>query len=253
MLTVIAAGAGLILGSFLSVLLERLGRRGGIVSGRSECPHCHHILAWYDLIPLASYVMLAGRCRYCGKRISPLYPAVELTMAAVLGSYVFRWGIPSTWHLADLVLLFGLVALFFFDLKHRILPDVIVYPMSIITLVRLASERPDLLVNAVTMGVALGGLFGLLWAYSRGRWIGMGDVKLAVVIGLLFGFPGAVGVTLAAIWVGALCGVGLILAGRANMQTALPFGSFWTAAAIITIIWPGPIFFLSGLLIPALR
>lgn len=260
MLTVLAVGLGLILGSFLSVLLERLpaGRQAwgpahGIISGRSECPDCHHVLAWYDLVPLASWAFLAGRCRYCGARISALYPALELAMAAVFGLYVLRYGFPSAWQAGDLVILFGLVALFFFDLRHRILPDVITLPLIVFVLVRLFTMRPDLLANALATGTLLAALCGLLYLLSHGRAIGLGDVKLAFLIGALSGYPLAVGVTLLAIWAGALAGVGLMLAGRATMKTALPFGSFWTAAAVASVIWVGKVSFLSGLVIPALK
>lgn len=253
LIIIVAAGIGLILGSFLSVLLERLDRKGGIVAGRSECPHCHHTLAWYDLFPLASYVWLRGRCRYCGARISPLYPILEVSVAVVFALAVWQTGVPSIWFLVNLVLLFGLVALFFFDLKHQILPDVIVFPMIGLTIFRLLVLRPDLLISAGATGVLLAAVFGLLYVVSRGRWLGFGDVKLALLIGLLFGYPGAVGVTLLAIWFGALWGVGLILLRRANMETALPFGSFWTAVAIVALIWPSPIYFLSGLFVPYLR
>jgi leader peptidase (prepilin peptidase)/N-methyltransferase len=93
-------------------------------------------------------------------------------------------------------------------------------------------------------GVALFLLFGGLYAISRGKWLGFGDVKLAFLIGLLFG-RGAVGVTLVAIWGGALIGLALMALGRANRQTALPFGSFWTAAAIAAILWPDMLYGLS--------
>jgi prepilin signal peptidase PulO-like enzyme (type II secretory pathway) len=250
MLTIIMAVFGLMLGSFLSVLLERLGRKEGIVAGRSECPHCQHILAWYDLVPLLSYVILLGRCRYCRAKISMLYPVLEMVMALVLGGYVFLYGVGGSWAIVDLIVLFGLVALFFFDLRYQILPDIITGALVGLVVVRLVTSRPDMLTNAIATAVLLGGILTLLYLVSHGRWFGFGDVKLAVLMGLLFGYPGTVGVTLLAVWAGALVGVGLMLTRRANMKTALPFGSFWTAVAIITILWPGPVFFISGLFTP---
>jgi leader peptidase (prepilin peptidase)/N-methyltransferase len=179
-----------------------------------------------------------------------LYPALEFTMAAVLGLFAFTFGAPSSWFIIDFVILFAFVSLFFFDLKHRMLPDVILLPLVVIIGARLVMQRPDMLINACATGALLSGALGLLYVISHGRWLGLGDVKLAFVIGLLFGYPVAVGVTLVAIWAGALVGVGLILAKRANMQTALPFGSFWVAAAIITMMLPGPVSFISGLFTP---
>ena len=253
MTTFIAVVAGLILGSFLSVLLDRWPHWRGAAAGRSHCPNCMHELAWYDLIPLVSWAMLRGACRYCGAPISKLYPALEVTMAAVLGIYAYRYGVPTGWYAIDYAVLFALVSLFFFDLKHRVLPDAILLPLGIVLLIRMASLRPDLLVNAVAMGLFMAAVLGLLYAVSRGRWLGFGDVKLALVLGLLFGYPGSVGVTLAAIWAGALVGIVLMALHRANMQTALPFGSFWVATAILALIWPSPFYFMSGLFIPALR
>lgn len=251
MLTIVIVLVGLILGSFLSVLLERLPKnKPGIIAGRSECPHCHRILAWHDLAPLLSYVFLLGRCHYCKARISLLYPALELAVAAVFGSYAYRFGLAGTWSVVDLVVLFGLVALFFFDLRYQILPDIITVPLILLVLGRSFLDRPESLVNMLMTGVVLALIFGLLYTISHGRWLGLGDVKLAMLIGLLFGYPGALGVTLVAIWAGALVGLGLILVGRANMKTALPFGSFWALAAIMAIIIPGPVVYVSKLFIP---
>ena len=250
MATFIAVMAGLMLGSFLSVLLDRWEHKEGIVAGRSHCPQCLRTLAWYDLIPLVSWLSLRGSCRYCLARISVLYPVLELAMAAALGFYVWRTGAPTLWTLSELVVLFVLVSLFFFDLKWQLLPDVFTYGLSAIVLARLIGLRPDLLVNSVATALLLTAAFFLLYTLTRGRGIGFGDVKLAFAIGLLFGYPGAIGVTLAAIWAGALWGVGLMVSGRATMKTALPFGSFWTAAAIVTVIWPGPLYWLAGLVLP---
>lgn len=244
---------GLILGSFLSVLVGRWETKEGIVAGRSECPDCRHVLAWYDLVPLLSWMMLLGKCRYCRMPISVRYPLMELTMAATLSVYAWRYGLLSFWSLSDVAILFGLVALFFFDLRWHLLPDAIIFPLVVIVVARIIWLRPDLLVNGLVTGAALAGILGLLYLVSRGTWLGFGDVKLALLIGVLFGYPGAVGVTLIAIWTGALVGIGLMLLHRATMKTALPFGSFWTAVAVLAVLVPAPVFYLSGLFTPALR
>lgn len=250
MATFIAVLAGLMLGSFLSVLLERWEHKEGIIAGRSQCPACRRTLAWYDLLPLVSWLLLRGSCRYCTARISPLYPALELTMAAVLGVYVWRSGVPSLWAFTDLVLLFGLVCLFFFDLKWRLLPDVFTFGIAGVALARLIGLRPDLVTGGVAMGALLAAGFLLLYLATGRRGVGLGDVKLALGVGILFGFPVAIGVTLAAVWGGALVGIGLMVAGRATRKTALPFGSFWVTAAIATVLAPGPFAWLSGLIFP---
>ncbi len=240
---------GLILGSFLSVLLARLPRRWrgeptGIVAGRSECPHCKHVLGWYDLVPLASYAILGGKCRYCRAGISSMYPALEATMAGVFGFSAFHLGTAL-----DLVVLFGLVALFFFDLRYQLLPDAITVPLVGVAAFRVFVQHISV-VNATLTALVLAGVLGALYLVSRGRWLGLGDVKLAVIIGLLFGAPTAVTVTILAIWAGALWGIALILLGRATRKTALPFGAFWAAVAIFTILWPAPIQAFQRLFIP---
>jgi leader peptidase (prepilin peptidase) / N-methyltransferase len=232
---ILAVGAGLILGSFLSVLLSRWPCWHGVVGGRSKCPHCAHQLAWYELVPLASWVGLRGRCRACHARISALYPALELAVAGVLGAYAYRFGVHSTWSVVDLAILFGLVALFFFDVQHMVLPDGIVFPLAVLALMRVL-HYPEVL-NPLVSGGVLALAFGALFFFSHGRWLGFGDVKFALVVGLLFGFPLAWWVTLAAIWTGALVGVILIVVKRATMQTALPLGAFWTAAAIFAFVF----------------
>lgn len=249
----VATIVGLMLGSLLSVLIGRWPHFTGVVTGRSHCPHCMHELAWYDLVPLFSWLMLRGRCRYCNAPISAFYPVLELSMGAVLGVYAYTHGIPSAWSAIDLVILFALVSLFFFDLKHQMLPDVIVLPLGVVALLRLWLIPGHDPLNSVVMCMALVALFGGLYAVSRGRWLGFGDVKLAFVIGVLFGFPEAVGVTLVAIWAGALVGLGMMVVRRASMTTALPFGSFWTAAAVGTMLWAVPAHMVSELFFPILR
>jgi leader peptidase (prepilin peptidase)/N-methyltransferase len=195
--------------------------------------------------------LLGGKCRYCKEPISLFYLVLELSMAGILGVYAFLYGIPTGWYAFDYLILFALVALFFFDFKHQVLPDAIVFPLGLLVLLRLFTLRPDLLLNGVITGAVLAAVLGLMYAISRGRWLGFGDVKLAFVVGMLFSFPGAVGVTFIAVWAGALVGVSMIALKKMTMQSALPFGSFWVAVAILTILWPGPVFFLSGLIIPA--
>lgn len=253
MAIVIGIVLGLLSGSFLSVLVGRWETKEGIIAGRSECPDCKHTLAWYDLIPLVSWLMLSGKCRYCRLPISLRYPLMELAMAGTLGIYAWRYGLTTFWALSDVVILFGLVALFFFDLRWHVLPDAVTFPLIVVALARLLWLRPDLLVNGIATGSVLAVLLGLLYLVSHGTWLGFGDVKFAFTVGILFGYPGAVGVTLIAIWIGALFGVVLIALHRATMKTALPFGSFWSAVAVLAVLWPVPVFYLSGLFTPALR
>lgn len=253
MIIVAASILGLLLGSMLSVLLARWPQFEGFVSGRSHCPHCKHELGARDLIPLVSWVLSRGRCRYCHAKISSLYPFLELTVGGLFGAYAALYGVPTGWYAIEYLILFGLIALFFFDLQYQVLPDVILAPLFVVAVARLGYYRPDVLLSAGATGVLLASSLGLLYIISRGRWLGLGDVKLAAVIGVLFGFPVAIGVTLIAIWSGALIGLLMIARRQATMKTALPFGSFWTAAAILALMIPEPVAFLSGLFIPVVQ
>lgn len=236
MATIIAVCVGMMLGSFLSVLLFRWPDWYGVIAGRSRCARCLRALSWYELIPLLSWIGLRGSCRHCAKRISVLYPLLEFMTAAVLGFYVYRFGILSVWSIIDCVILFGLIALLFFDLHHLTLPDVITATLTILIGTKVIGQQPSMLTSALLTGAGLAVAFGVLFLLSRGRWLGFGDVKLAFVIGFLFGFPTAVWVTFSAVWAGALVGIGMIVLKKANMKTALPFGAFWTAAALCAMI-----------------
>ncbi len=242
-MTFLAAIAGLFFGSFLNVLLFRWlaspaggPRWQGAALGRSRCVQCMHKLAWYDLVPVVSWLRLRGACRYCSARISVWYPIVELSMAGVLGVYAYRFGISSVWSVVDCAILFCLVALLFFDLKHFVLPDVLVAALGSFGILSAFGHQGASLYGSGAAGLALMAFFGLLHIISRGRWLGMGDVKLALAIGLVFGYPAAFYVTMYAIWFGALVGVGLILLRRATMKTAVPFGVFWATIAIGTML-----------------
>jgi leader peptidase (prepilin peptidase)/N-methyltransferase len=253
MAVILTVLAGLMLGSFLSVLIGRWPQWRGAATGRSHCPSCMHTLAWYDLIPLASWASTGGRCRYCRAPIPWRYPAYELAMAGALGGYAALSGVSGVAEILDLIILFALVSLFFFDVVHQMLPDAIVLPLGIVAVVRLwlvAGHDPR---TSVLTGIGITALFGSLYVVSRGRWLGFGDVKLGLVIGLLFGYPIAVGITLLAVWAGALVGIVLMALHRATPKTALPFGAFWVAAAVLTVLWPAPVTVLTDLFIPAFR
>lgn len=236
MAIVFAIGAGLILGSFLSVLIERWPGWQGVGRGRSRCPHCQHVLAWYDLVPLVSWAILAGRCRACKATISLSYPAMELVMASVFGILIWQTPLVDLETFGTLFMLFGFVALFFFDLRWMVLPDALLAPMAVVALLMQWSSLQTALPSALVMLV----LFGVLYLLGRGRWLGLGDVKMAAVIGLFFSLRGALTITMVAIWAGAAVGLMLVVLGKATRKTALPFGAFWAMASIAAILWPVP-------------
>lgn len=235
---VVASAVGLILGSFLSVLLARWPKFDDVVAGRSRCPHCSHVLAWRDLVPLVSWLLLRGRCRYCRAPVSPLYPALELVMAGALGGYVAAQGLVWPWDLFILPAIVILVMLFFFDLEWQVLPDALTGLLTVLALGHLFIDRPFPWTTGLATGLFAAAAVLLVYVFTKGRGVGLGDVKLAFPLGVLFGSPGTLGIVLTAVWAGALVGVGLLVTRRATMKTALPFGSFWTAASVAALIWP---------------
>lgn len=240
---------GLMFGSFLSVIVSRLDQKDGLFLGRSECPSCSVKLRWYDLFPIFSFLALKGKCRYCGEKISWLYPVMELTVAGSFLSYCgingqclslvgFHW----------LIVIFFLLALLFFDYAHFILPDKLIATVFSFTFLYYLVFNTELIGNGLWTGLSLGGLFGILFLVSRGEWMGFGDVKLAFLIGFILGYPIGALAIIVAIWSGALWGLGMIALGRADLKTPLPFGTFMSAAAILLIIFREYVEYFSSIL-----
>ncbi len=249
----LAGVGGLTFGSFLNVVVHRVPRRESIVRPGSRCPSCEHELSLADNIPVVSWLLLRGRCRYCKGRISARYPAGELLTAIVWMVAVLRRdelvpaGTPSSgegWQLlAFLPFLWVLVALSLIDLEHKILPNKIVYPSVIAAVPLLAITAAlgpglDAWLRAVLGGIAGAGGF-LLVALISPAGMGMGDVKLAGLIGLFLGYLGwgrLVIAFFAAFAIGAVVGIALMITGKAGRKTAIPFGPFMALGAIISAL-----------------
>jgi leader peptidase (prepilin peptidase)/N-methyltransferase len=229
---------GLILGSFLNVIILRLDKKPGILTGRSECPKCLSVLKWYDLIPVLSFILLRGKCRYCNKTISPIYPVVELAVA--LTFFIFIYFNPSISILATgyyLIILYFLIGIFFFDFLYYEIPDKIVFPLiAFVIIYNLLTDR-GVLLNASVTGLVMAGLFAILFVASKGQWVGFGDAKLSLLIGLVMPYPMGPVALIISIWVAAFWGMAMIALKRANMKTELPFGTFLTAVSAVFIIF----------------
>ena len=233
---------GLVLGSFINVLISRLDKKGGLFFGRSECPKCLTQLRWYDLIPIVSYILLRGKCRYCRKDISIIYPVVELTVGLIFVAY-FIINQPSIGWLAiyELFTLLMLSSLIFFDLLYLIIPDkIIITIVSTSVLYSLLSRRSEVF-GSLLSGFILAAFFATIYLISKGEWLGLGDAKLALATGLILGYPLSLFAVIISIWTAALWGIGLLLLHKAGMKTALPFGSFLSVIIIIFIIFHGQI------------
>ena len=248
MIVLLLVLAGLMFGSFINALVWRLHENKDWVSDRSECPHCHHKLAAQDLVPVFSWLFLGGKCRYCKKPI-PDSPLVELALPGLFVLSYLLWPQPlSGVGLYDLifwlVFLVGFTALAVYDLKWFLLPDVIVFPLIGLAVVQVLG-RPLFfgsswmeVLSSLLGAVVISGLFYLIYVLSKGKWIGFGDVKLAIVLGLLAGgaLP-ALLVLFAASVVGTLSSLPLVVTGKATRKSHLPFGPMLIAGMVVVMLF----------------
>jgi leader peptidase (prepilin peptidase)/N-methyltransferase len=234
----VLAVTGLAVGSFLNVCIYRLPRRESLAFPASHCTRCGRALRWFENVPVASWVVLGGRCRTCGAGIGLMYPMVELTAALVfVGAYLVYGWTP----LLAVRLLFAcaMIVLFVIDLRHRILPNVVTIPGIAAGFVFSTVLPPGWLASLVGAAVGGGVLFAIAEAYYRLRGVqglGMGDVKMIAMIGAFLG-PQLTLVTLVlSSLAGSLVGVGLLASGRGGMQAALPFGTFLAVGALVAAV-----------------
>jgi leader peptidase (prepilin peptidase)/N-methyltransferase len=229
-LAAFALAPGLALGSFLNVVAARVPRKRSIVRPASACMHCSKPIAWYDNVPLVSYLVLRGRCRSCGHRIGLIYPAVELSAALLVAGCVFAFGVTAEAAVAAFFCAV-LVAISAVDLEHRIVPDRIVLPATVIVLAAQTALDPSLEWPLAALGASLF-LFLAVLAYPAG--MGMGDVKLAAVMGLFLGRN--VGpAMLVALVTGSVVGA-LIIArkgAKEGRKTAIPFGPYLAFGGLV--------------------
>jgi leader peptidase (prepilin peptidase)/N-methyltransferase len=237
------AAFGLLIGSFLTVVVWRVPRKESIVSGRSKCPSCGATIGARDNVPVLSWLLLRGRCRSCGARISLIYPLTELATAALFAGASLAF---SDLYVAIVMAAFlaTLLAVSFIDARHRLIPNRIVYPAFVVALVAvvaldLAGRGLDVLHALIGLAAFGGGL--LMIALISPKGMGMGDVKLAGLIGLALGAVSLSRVGVAAgvaILLGGLGAVAALAAGRGR-KSALPFGPFLAAGAAVAAFW-GP-------------
>lgn len=234
---------GLAVGSFLNVCIYRLPLDQSLAFPASHCTSCGRKLSWFENVPVLAWLVLRGRCRTCHAGISPVYPLVELFTGVMFAWAAWQYG--PGWLLVSR-LLFGcmLIVLFFIDLRHRILPNVITVGGTVIGFI-LSFVTPPGWVSSL-IGLVIGGLIPLLLAeaYLRLRKIeglGMGDVKMLALIGAFLGWPLVLLTLAVASILGSLVGLGLILARRGDMKLALPFGTFLAIAAMFSAAVGDPI------------
>lgn len=234
---------GLVIGSFLNVCIYRLPRRESVSWPGSRCTSCARPLAWYENIPVGSWLVLGGRCRTCRASVSAMYPLVEAITAAVFVGAYWLYG-PTPLFTVRVLFACAMIVLFAIDLRHRILPNAITLPGIVLGFAASLFLPPGW--QSSFIGLVLGGgvLLAIGEGYARLRGVegmGMGDVKMLAMIGAFLGWPLMLLTLVIASFAGSIVGVGIILARRGDMKAALPFGTFLAVGAIVAAVAGDPI------------
>lgn len=231
---------GLIVGSFLNCVVYRLERGESFLKGRSYCPNCRHQLSWIDLVPLFSFVFLAGKCRYCKKPISGQYPLVELIAGLLFFLAAFsasNFLILGYW----LLVISFLIVIFVFDLKHYIIPDGAVWGATAVALIYnlrfLIYNQSSIFEFSILSGLGAAAFFLAIFLVSRGKWMGFGDVKLALLMGLFLGWPNILVALFLAFSIGAIIGICLIIFGKKKFSSEVPFGPFLILGTFLALFF----------------
>ena len=241
-MVIIIAVFGLVFGSFLNVVIYRLPRRMSLMRPPSSCPGCGARIKPYDNVPVLSYLLLGGKCRRCGRKISPLYPAVEaLTGLGFVLVYLNAGRALSLELIAGCVFTSALIALGFIDYHHQILPDAITLPGLVLALAY-AFFRDDLTFRGALIGAVAGAgflilVYGAYFLVRKKEGLGMGDVTMLLMVGAYLGLMRTLLTLILASFVGALVGVYFILRRGKDFQFALPFGTFIAPAAFVAMLW----------------
>lgn len=251
---------GIIFGSFLNAVVFRIHKKKSFLKGRSHCLFCKNQLTWYELIPLVSFLVQKGSCRTCKKAISWQYPLVEFSTGAlfvlmfwtVIQAGTFVSAVTITTVLMYWFFVWVLTVLFVYDLRWQIIPDIVSLPaMGMVIAMQLVvayamSLTGDQTFGALALsyfvsagwGVLIGGGFFLTqFLVSRGTWIGGGDIRLGVLMGLMLGWEHTVVALMLAYMIGALFAIGLVITGNKKWSSRIPFGTFLALATIVALVW----------------
>lgn len=243
---------GLGIGSFLNCIIYRLEIKKSFLKGRSFCPNCKHQLSWQDLIPIFSFVILRGKCRYCKKPISLQYPLVEIAIG-VLFILIFQflkldfyldfkfWTLSFIYYILVSCLL---VIIFVSDLRHYIIPDEVVFPAILVSGIwNLVSgiffhfyTKYEIL-NTIYSALIAAGFFLLIVLVSKGNWMGVGDIKLVFLMGLFLGWPNTFVALFLAFFIGAIIGLGLVFFKNKALKSEIPFGPFLVFGTFVALFW----------------
>ncbi len=243
---------GAAIGSFLNCVICRLGTKKRAFSERSACPKCKHNLEFFDLIPVLSFLILRGKCRHCGKKISFQYPLVEIATGLVFILILsFHLPVVHFYQLVNIVFLLlcacFLIIIFVYDLKHYLIADEILFPGIFIALGYRLFESFQInnflsvdfkfFFNYILAALTASGFFLIIFIFSRGKWIGFGDVKLGIFLGLFSGWPRIIAALFLAYMIGGIISTALLILKKKNMKSELPFAPFLITSAFIAMLW----------------
>lgn len=251
---------GMVLGSFVKALADRsLGKKS--FWGRSYCPKCRYKLAWYDLFPVFSFLILRGKCRYCHKKIGIEYLLVEVGMGLLVGFLFWQTVINFQFSVLNFQSIFSsqilnfifdlvlktffiviLAIIFLTDLKKMFIPDRIIIPaiwIGVFSLLAITLYKSEvgLFFGSLLAGLLIGGFFLSLIVITGGKGMGGGDVKLGAFIGIMLGFPQAFFAIVLSFLTGAVFSVGLIAFGKKHFGQTIPFGPFLVLGSLIMVYW----------------
>ena len=250
---------GACIGSFLNVCVYRIPRDESVVTPRSHCPHCGKLIAWYDNVPVLSYLLLRAKCRHCGERISPRYMLIELLVAVLFALIWLLYGLlnrgESYWMILDpripvyWLAMAGLVVATFVDFEHYIIPDRISVGgvaagllLSALVPVMHGEVSRMSSFEAGVIGALAGG--GLLWGVGfigklvlKKEAMGMGDVKLLAAIGAFLGWQAVLFTVIISSFAGSAVGISLIALGGRKWQSRIPYGPYIALGAMLWMLW----------------
>lgn len=237
LMVMITALFGLAIGSFLNVVVLRTQAKVSWL-GRSYCPQCTTQLLWYELLPVVSFMALRGQCRHCTQSISWQYPLVESATAILFAVFGYWFWSEPLHMVVYLFFVTLLIVLFVYDLRYYLLPDRFTLPGIVLGVI--GSQFLGITLLDSIIGMSVGASFFLVqFLWSRGRWVGGGDVRLGAVMGAMLGWPTIIVALLLAYAIGTVVAVILLILRKTNMQGRLPFGTCLTSATIIALLF-GP-------------
>lgn len=252
---------GAVMGSFLSAFTYRVTRNVSVLKGRSYCPNCKKKISWYDNVPIISYILLKGRCRNCKKRISIRYPLLELSTGLLFVGMFLKalecsllprclscdFGLVCSWtnfnfifgYVLVLILMLILVSVFIIDIEEMIIPDIIIFRGFFVFYILYAILFSEDLFNFLLSGFLAGFFILMLHLVTKGRGMGLGDVKFAILGGFILGYKMTMLWLFIAFIIGAFVGLMLIFLKKAKFGKQIPFGPFLVISFIIVIFF-GP-------------